>query len=900
MTTDILSNKEEGMVSLTSGTVTLNNNQYIGVDLGNIKAVTNVTTSALPENVKLQTSMNGVTWTDYDADTVDARYVRVMATADSVSLNLTQFVVDYEYVGEKSVESDFAKQQTSDDMRTAGTVNNVFDGNLSTIGMINGPQEENKHITFDLGQVIDFTSLRYYIVETQLNYPRHVKFEVSVDGETNWQEVLVVGNDQFTNEWDDTTAKDMQDKTLYHDSQNPGYMYAEATDLDVSGRYIRVTPLSTYSHRWLGFSEIQINGGAYISTESNRDIISDVVEEPNMIPSNALDGNYVTSYKPGRANSSFTYRISEPTGLTSIRLVQLGAASGATVTARYVGEQTDVNMGNLSQAINEFKVDNSKTLESITVTWTDAIPEIAEIATSTATVAAVDKDALNTALATAQDTDTWTADSVAAYNAAKAEAQAIADNDNVTQTMVDAALAALNRTIRDAVTKATTEQVDALEALVTGKVSNDQHIYTTVSYNTYATAMANLEAALADTDNLSAAKADELKAAVESAQTALVYSTYNRELAELAVETYAAMVAENYTTASYDAVTQAKEAIDTLVAQDKAAENPVDPADFIRAKTTYDQAVAALVDVTTLKAEINKAQTVDGELYTAESYKAYTDAVATGKALLQSGTAQAVADAVADIQAKFAALELKPTATLGEVIAQAKALDGENYTADSYEALMALVAEAEKSQDDNSYITKIQSAMNALVNVEALKAQLAAAQAVDAEKYTATSYKALTALVAQADALLQSGTQAQVDKLAADVDAAIRALVARAAGVDEYRDGITLKAADGYTAESYAAYKQAYDALMAADAADLSAEAFAQLKENFEQAELALKAVETQKPDDGDKPVNTQKPGEGTVPPTGDGMNLTIYVLMAAVCAAGISALMFFKSKKKA
>ncbi|MBM6896632.1 beta-N-acetylglucosaminidase domain-containing protein [Pseudoflavonifractor capillosus] len=857
--TNILSNKEDGQVSLTSGSATLDTNDYVGVDLGNIKAVTSVTISALPQGVELQTSMNGVTWTDYRPAT-DARYVRAVATADAVTLNLTQFVVNFEFIGEKAVESNFAIQDTSSDMRNNGTVKNVFDGDLSTLGMITGTQDVDKTITFDLGQTIHFSSLRYYIVETQLNYPRHVKFEVSANGE-DWTEVLVIGDGDFENEWDNSVAKDMQDKTLYHDSKNPGYMYAEATGLDVDGRYIRVTPLSTYSHRWLGFSEIQINGGEYISPESNRDIVSTVVEEAGKIPSNALDGNYTTTYKPSEANDSFTYRISEPTGLTSVRLVQLGAVSNATVTARYVGEDTNVDMGTLSQAINEFILPAGKTLESITVTWTDTIPEIAEITTSTQPVASVDKDALKDALGQTQDTSTWTDNSKAAYEAAKKEAQAIAGNAYASQTMVDAALAALKNAIANKVIKAT--NVEGLQALVDNKVSNDDGFYTAVSYNAYTSAVSSLETALKDKGNLSQTQADELKSAVESAKAALVYSTTSRELAELAVEGYAALKAKNYTVDSYAAVTAAKDAIDTLAAKDKAAATNaerVNPAEFVKAKTDYENAVDALVNVADLNAELDKADEVNAELYTEDSYNAYVAAVDAGKALLQSGTQQAVDAAVAEIQAKYDALELKDGISLKNVIDQARALKGENYTTDSYAALMDVVAEAEKS-GDNSYIIKIQDAMKALVNVEALKAQMAAAEAVDGEKYTTSSYKYLADLMAQVDALLKSGTQGQVDSMTTTLDSAIRALVARATGVDEYRDGITLKAADGYTAESYAAYKQAYDALMAADAADLTPEEFAQLKAAFEQAELALKVVE---PVDPEEPGDNDKP-EGNV-----------------------------------
>lgn len=885
----VYSVQEDGKVSLTSATLTLNENQYIGVDLGNIKAVTSVTTSALPQGVTLETSLNGVTWTAYSAGAAtDARYVRAVSSAQGVELNLTQFEVSYKYVGEKAVESNFANVDGGRDVRTKGNVAEAFDGKLGTYVEITGPQDQGKHITFDLGQVIHFDSLRYYIIETHQDYLRHALFEVSVDGET-WTPVMTVGK-QVENVNNTTVAKDAD--YLTHDSKNPGYMYADAGQLDVDGRYIRITPLSTHSHKWVYISELMINGGAYTSPEANRDIVSADVEEAGKIPSNALDGDYTTTYKSSATNSSFTYRISKPTGLTSIRMVQLGAISDATVTANFAdGAREAVVLGKLNQAINEFILPEGKTLESVTVTWKETIPEIAEIATSTDAVKTADKTALGEALMAERPIDTWTTDSVKAYEEAKAVAQEIYDNNAATQTVVDSALGALESTVKNAALKAT--NVGELQQLVDEMISNDQHIYTTTSYYNYSSAVENLKTALANADNLSQDKANELKTAVENARMALVYSSYNREVAQMTVESYDALVPANYSEATFRAVTAAKDAIKNLMNTDTAT-----PMDFIQAVADYQKALEALADITVLEAEIAKAKQVNGELYTAESYKAYMDTVANAEALLKTGTKEQVEQAVEDIRAKFAALDLNPDTPLGAVVAEAEALNGENYTADSYADLMAVVAEAKANPTDETYIQKIVDAMKALVNVEALKAQLAAAQAVDGEKYTTSSYKYLVELMLQVDGLLKSGTQGQVDSMTTTLDSAIRALVARATGVDEYRNSITLKPADGYTADSYAAYKQAYDALMSADAANLTAEEFAQLKANFEQAELALKKVDT------NKPSETDKPGDNTngdkVPPTGDSWNLFAYVMSMAVCVAGISALVFFKSKKKA
>ena len=862
--TNILSNASEGQVNLTSGTATLNTGDYVGVDLGNIKAVTGVTTSQLPENVTLETSMNGVTWTPYTAKSaIDARYVRAVATADSVKLDITEFVVTYEFVAEKSVESDFAKGSDSRDVRTLKNVANAFDGKLGTYVEITGSQDQGKHITFDLGQVIHFESLRYYIIETHQDYLRHALFEVSVDGK-DWTPVMTVGK-QVDNVNDTTVAKDAD--YLTHDSKNPGYMYADAGELNVDGRYIRITPQSTYSHKWVYISELMINGGAYISPEANRDIVSTVVEEAGKIPSNALDGNYTTTYKPSEANGSFTYRISEPTGLTSIRLVQLGAISNATVTAQYVGEDAAVELGTLSQAINEFKLDTGKTLESITVSWTDTIPEIAEIVTSTQAVGQVNKDELKAALDATQPTDTWTDDSVAAYEVAKAVAQAMYENDNVTQSMVDSALGSLNSAVNNAVLKAS--NVDELQGLVDNKVTNDNNVYTTFSFMTYSSAMEDLEAALADAGNLSQEKADQLKAAVEEAQAGLVYSTRNRELAQLAVAGYENIVAEDYTAESYAAVTAAKQAIDELVAQDLAAtsnDQRVNPVKFLEAKAAYEAAVDALVPAgeaqpgnkDLLQKTYEYALTLSTEGVTDSAKAAFEAAVANAKTVLDD--ANATQD---EINAAWDALlegiwglglTQGDKSMLEQLIAKAESMlpDEDKYVADNWQMLVDALDAAKKVMEDGDAMDEdIQPVAEDLLNAilaqrfkadkSILEELIAKAEAIDLDGYNDASVGAFRSALAAAQAVMADESLTEDDQ--AKVDTAVMNL---------------LTAMENLTAEG---------------------------------------EMPTDKPNQTPAPDATNTPDNGQVPPTGDGMNLTVYLLVAVVCAAGLAVLAIFRKK---
>ena len=784
--TNITASLEEGSVSLSNGTVTLNKDEYIGVKLGDIKAIQNITTPALPENVVLETSMNEITWQPYaaDAKNVDAAYIRIRNNGEAASeIALNDFKVTYKFVGAKKVDTDFEKAQDANDMRVAGTVGNVFDGKLSTLGMINGKQEAGKHITFDLGQVIHFNSLRYYIVETQLNYLRNAKFEVSTDGE-NWTEVMTVGK-PTQNVHDNTVAKDMQGITLTHDDKNPGYMYKEATGLNVDGRYIRIMPNETYNHRWVAINELQINGGEYISPEQSRQIVSEAIEEVGKLPSNMRDGSYGTTYKSSKKNSSFTWRVLDPTSIASVRLIQIGDISKADVTATYLDTSNvtkaseKVNLGKLNQVINEFVIPEGKMLETLTVTWKDVIPEIAEIETSSERGGEVNKETLKAELAKAED-DTWTADSKTAYTQVKETAQEIYDNENASQAMVDSAIKALESARTNAKTKANEETVAKMNEVLAEKISNEETIYTKVTYSAYANVIGKLEKAMKTPDNLSQTDADELMKNVTEAQSNLVYSTRNRELAELETKKYDLVEADPYTKASYQALTAIKSEIDTLVANDKEAEiagtERVNPKDFITKRTAFQNSMSNLVDISTLKAAIKQSESVDGTLYTNESYQSYVAAVEAGKQLLDAGTKEQVAQALKLIEEKYNGLTTSDKAALEQMIQVAKALKAESYTEDSYKELMDIVAEAEKSADDK-YIDKIQEAMKKLVNVEALKDKIQAAEKVDKELYTEDSYQRLEDALKKAKKLLKSGSAKEVKAATEELENACRALV---------------------------------------------------------------------------------------------------------------------------
>lgn len=125
---DVLGTSAEGNVSLNAASLSVGARKYIGIDLGHIKAVTGIT-SPTGTSLKLQTSMNGVEWTEVTdpSKAADARYIRLYNDTDAaVDVSWDAFTVTYEFIGEKTVTSDFAQNDASRDMRGSGNVNNVL------------------------------------------------------------------------------------------------------------------------------------------------------------------------------------------------------------------------------------------------------------------------------------------------------------------------------------------------------------------------------------------------------------------------------------------------------------------------------------------------------------------------------------------------------------------------------------------------------------------------------------------------------------------------------------------------------------------------------------------------------------------------------------------------------
>ncbi len=841
---DFTTTVEEKRADLSEGTITLQPEEYIGIDLKAIQKLTALDAAIEDGDVKVEASKNGVVWeelTTGDLKDTKARYIRIInKTKKEQEITVDKFEVTIGGIGVlgELISSDINVISSWGDTRNDGK---AFDGDVSTATKFGGLPVKGNSAVYSFGQEIDVRSLRIYVADSQTDYIRDAKIQLSTDGK-DWKDAFEIGDG--VTDTDRTTS--LGGLGLGNvDTNYPNVRYFGNDAINQKASYLRILITADYPNRALVMNEIMINGGEYISTETNA-AFEGTLEERGHKPSNMLDKDLATTYKPASENGSMKYDISNPEGLKTFRIIQNGEASNAIVTAEFYedGKTTNTVVGTLAQAINEFMIPEGKTLLSVKVEWGEKIPEISEIITLGMEVAATDKSELEELIAAAPDGyDSWTTSSKAEYDAVKAVAEEVNESEYVSQETVNSAVAALKKAISNAEVKA---DVSALQALIDENLVNDNNVYTATSFSVYETAIETAKEALENADDISETEAAQLESEITEAKAGLIFSIRNREIAETTIRSYNEDLAASYTTKSFAAWTEAYEMAKALIEKDKAAEKETDrvnPTEFAAVTESYKTAEAGLVNVTTLVAAIDEFEKTDEFLYTEESFAVYKSAVDESRALLLNGTKDQIKAAVDAIETAKAALVPVEEDDLQSYIDAAKELKAADYTEDSYAVLADAIKEAEANIDSDNpqeWIEKLQNATKELVSVVALKEQVARAEGLAAEDYTTSSYGNLTQAVEAAKELYKDGTKETVAAAVAAIENAITALEARAEGMDEYRDAIELKGAAGYTEDSYAAYKAAYDALMALDSEDTSVAEFEDAKAAFEKAEAEL------------------------------------------------------------
>ena len=279
----------------------------------------------------------------------------------------------------------------------------------------------------------------------------------------------------------------------------------------------------------------------------------------------------------------------------------------------------------------------------------------------------VDASALRTAIADAEKkVETSTVSSAEPVKAIIAEAKQLLVNG--TKDAIDAKVTALNEAVAKLVARG---DVTDLKALIDQYTEEDLKAedHTTSTWGAYETALNAADAIVKDNSDSDQAAVDAAKTALEDAHKALA-KRGNTDALKALIEEYKDLKEADYTHETWVKYEEALEAANGIVADNSNKTQ----AEVDAAKDALKAAKEALVkapvdpqlDKSKLQAAVDEAKKVDANLYTTDSYEAMTTVLEGADELLTNGKDQAAIDAKAD-ELNAAVKALKKRGNTGEL-----------------------------------------------------------------------------------------------------------------------------------------------------------------------------------------------------------------------------------------
>ena len=882
--------------------ITLNQDEYIGIKLDRVHEVTTI--QKVLENaddIALETSLNGYEWTTYDENNgnVNARYIRLINHTNApVTFNMNKLHVNTLEFYEKSLSLELTKNFTLDSTTPAG---NLFDGDRTTQVNFMYNQTQGNQFVYDLGRTIHIDTLKVVCRDSEIDYPRHAKVSVSMDGK-DWTDIMFIGNQEGPNEGEATNEDDINDVLPLHETS---YNAKEVTDVNMDARYLKVeiTRTKAGSNKWLRFQEIEINNGEYVPSV-NDPTFSGCNDTKNGQFAYMTDNNLATSFIPDSKSGILNYTVSDNHDMNRIKIIQnANAISNATVYARVLTNESEskwLTLGTLAQTVNEFILPENLVLLDIKLEWENTDVSISEMILSKSEFMTVNKEELEKLLHTPADTTLWTKETADQYADVLNTAEEVYTSEYAAQESIDSVVLSIKNILNAPELKGDIAQLQN----IADQALTDSENYTVRSWRLYANVLSTIQNALTDPENVSVSDVEKLIADYTSAKEALVFNPSALEEAILMSESEGEFidsveVPENtYTSESWNAYLTVKKAMDDLIKENDTS--AIHPNEFKKVLEDVRTAKENLVNISELVEAIRVFEEVNKELYTEASYNAYKKVVDDARTLLVDGSKDSVAAALASIESARKQLVIKDEAsleTLNALITQLESCAEKDYTSESY-AQMKLTLNEMKSLDLNNLsseqlkeaIAKLELAQRQLVSVKILNQWLERANSFDQMLYTTSSYKQLLDSVEKAKEVLVNGTSETVSQSISSLEEAIQNLAVKVKDEDAktYIEQLILEDASNYTEESYQAYKDAYDALIALskDLDDVSAEEFNQAKAAFENAYKGL--VE--------KTTESDKPNPET-PSTNDNSMMGVY--LGLLGASAIALLVILRKKLK-
>lgn len=714
--------------------ITLQANEYIGIKLDRIKDLSEIALEVSNmDGLALQISMNGLEWTDVNLESrsnlQDARYVRLIANKD-VTFNLNKFEVKSNEIYAPSIVESFVKIN--------GKVESIFDKNFNSSASFDSYPRKDSGIVFDLGQTMNISNITYAVLDTEINYLRDAKFQISLDGK-EWTDVITIG-DGIENDDSDINSKPVDAGYDHGDSTtivpiSHAFVKGEL-DSAKEARYLRILFTANYMHRWVKISEILINDGEYVPAVNDPTFVSNPIEVEGFGPQNIKDGDLTTAYKPNTNNGqvksgSLTYRLSENTDVKKINIVQSGnGISNAKVMVRTGydedGQELWNELGTLDKSLNEILNTKYDNIYEIRIDWEGVAPTIYEIVTINNYDIPNITD-LEELISSSDEyiAENYTSGSFAIFTEALETAKSTLDNlASVSQSDIDKAKEDLVNAITGLV------DIQDLKAVINkaNAIIGSDVEYTEATFNALKEALEVANTVLANVD----ATKDMVTEAIDNVDKAIdslvvvENKPANKEQLQALVDKVSSISEEDLSKVEDESlVAEFKEALDeakAILADEEATQEVID-ASVDRLTKAIESLSFENTDKGALTDLIEDIMNLNSENYTEESWNTLKDKLEIAKEVLlnENATEEEVSKAYDELFKAFSELKVKPSQErLEALINKAEGYKKKDYTKESFEVLSEKLKAAKKVLKDKN-----------ATEADILKAELELQKAID-------------------------------------------------------------------------------------------------------------------------------------------------------------------------
>lgn len=342
--------------SLLEQEVTLQPNEYIGLDLLKIREVSNIKAN---ENLTLEYSKNDVVYHELtqtpNLDTF--RYVRLInktnapiTTRAKIKLNTIEYqpirLSDTNYTSYENVDA-------------------AFDGDLNTAVWLKNSQNAGKFIVYDLGKEIDLKSIKMIVRDSEHDFIRHGKIAVSLD-KHSWEDVLTIN---ATSEEEIATAFpthniSVNEKENHFDTKKVRYLKVE------------LTQTKTGPDKWVRFQEIVLNDGEYIPSVNNPQIVTPNLQSLSN-KKEFVDDHLLTTAFKAEDKGELIYYIDHPSAFKAMHLLTSGNEK---MNVMIMNEKEEwIDKGTLDSTYKTYNLNKMEHALALKLTWDTTSRNIHEL-----------------------------------------------------------------------------------------------------------------------------------------------------------------------------------------------------------------------------------------------------------------------------------------------------------------------------------------------------------------------------------------------------------------------------------------------------------------------------------------------------------------------------------------